>query len=54
MPHGHLFCKKCGAILDVMLPDIEKLIEESSKSELIEYELKVKGVCRACLACVSD
>ena len=54
MPHGHLFCKNCGAILDVMLPDIEKLIEESSKSELIEYELKVKGVCRACLACESD
>ena len=48
MPHGHLFCKNCGAILDVMLPDIERLIEESSKSELIEYELKVRGICRAC------
>ena len=51
MPHGHLFCKNCGAILDVMLPDIERLIEESSKSELIEYELKVRGICRACKAC---
>ena len=49
-----MFCKNCGAILDVMLPDIEKLIEKSSKSELIEYELKVKGVCSACLACESD
>ena len=53
-PHGHLFCKNCGAILDVMLPDIEKLIEESSKSELIEYELKVNGICKACLACKFD
>ena len=54
MPHGHLFCKNCGAILDVMLPEIEELIEKSSKSELIEYELKVMGICRACLAGESD
>ena len=47
-PHGHLFCKNCGAILDVMLPDIEKMISDSSECELLEYELKVKGLCKNC------
>ena len=47
-PHGHLFCKSCGKILDVMLPNLEKLIEDSSEAELFEYELKVQGVCKDC------
>ena len=49
-PHGHLFCKKCGEILDVMLPGIEKLISESSGAELIEYELLAEGICKSCKA----
>ena len=54
MPHGHLFCKSCGAILDVMIPDIEKLISDNSQAELIEYELKVNGICRACKSAAND
>ena len=53
-PHGHLFCKSCGAIYDVMLPGIERLISESSEAELIEYELKVQGICKSCKSAASD
>ena len=47
-PHGHLFCNRCGKIFDVMLPHLEKMIEDSSEAELFEYELKVQGVCKCC------
>lgn len=53
-PHGHLFCKSCGNIIDVMLPELERLIQESSKAELIEYELKVNGICNACKSAACD
>ena len=53
-PHGHLFCKSCGGISDILLPDIEKLIKESSEGELIEYELKVNGICKACRLAARD
>ena len=48
MPHGHLFCKSCGAIMDVIIPDIETEISKFSEAELIEYELKVMGICKTC------
>ena len=53
-PHGHLFCKSCGAILDVMLPGIEKLISENSGAELIEYELLAEGICKSCKSAAND
>ncbi len=49
-PHAHLFCKSCNGIYDIHLPDIEALIEESEKIKLTEYELKLTGVCKKCLA----
>jgi Fe2+ or Zn2+ uptake regulation protein len=48
IPHGHLFCKACGRIYDVSIPHLEELIRENSGAELIEYELKVHGICRFC------
>ncbi len=51
-PHGHFFCNECGGIFDIMLPEIECDIENATDFCVSEYELKVRGVCRACRASV--
>ena len=47
-PHGHLFCRECGNIFDINVPNLEGLIARTSVCDVSEYELKVRGVCGAC------
>ena len=47
-PHGHLFCKVCGGVFDLVVPSLEETIKKNCKAELYEYELKATGVCMEC------
>ena len=48
MPHGHLFCKGCNGIYDLVIPGLPMLIEKTSDCMLESYELKVRGICTEC------
>ena len=50
IPHGHLFCEVCGAVLDIDLPTLNESIEASVGEPVFSYELKVRGICRKCKA----
>ncbi len=52
MPHGHFFCRVCGSISDIELPKLEDEIKRASEASTFEYELKVRGICRACKSCI--
>jgi len=50
--HDHLFCVKCGAIVEFFDPRIEALqMENARESEfrLLQHHLNLYGVCRNCL-----
>lgn len=52
VPHAHLVCSDCGAVMDCDLEGIEKLkaqIFEASGFELDERNLVFKGLCEHCV-----
>ena len=49
--HDHLICLKCGRIIEVMSPEIEKLQESLAKKhrfEAVEHRMEIFGICKAC------
>lgn len=46
--HDHLVCCKCGALTDVMLPDLMKELQPLVDAELISYDLKLSYICPEC------
>lgn len=49
IPHGHLFCSECGNIFDFIIPDFDRQLLEFSGAVVDSYELKLRGICPACL-----
>ena len=48
VPHGHLFCERCGRIGDFSVEGFESILSDVIGSEITSYELKVRGVCQGC------
>jgi len=49
--HDHLVCLKCGGIIEVMSPEIEKLQERLArrhKFKAVRYRMQIFGICRTC------
>ncbi len=49
IPHGHLFCKNCGAVRDFEIPDFTRTLTEYTGGSMDSYELKVRYVCPECV-----
>jgi Fur family peroxide stress response transcriptional regulator len=52
VPHAHFVCTKCGAVLDVPLPDdpgIDSAASEKLGARVERHEITFRGVCRKCL-----
>ena len=50
--HDHIFCVKCGAIVEFFDPRIESLQEENADKadfRLLMHELNIYGVCQECI-----
>ena len=48
IPHGHLFCTRCGAVSDFEIPNFAEKLNEILKTQLESYELKVRHICDKC------
>ena len=49
--HDHLICLKCGRIIEVMSPEIEKLQENLAKKhrfKAVRHRMEIFGICRSC------
>ncbi len=49
--HDHLICLKCGRIIEVMSPEIEKLQERLAKKYSftpLRHTMQIFGTCRIC------
>lgn len=49
--HDHLVCVKCGKIIEVMNPEIEKLQSELAKKHnftALSHRMQIFGTCKAC------
>ena len=49
--HDHLICLKCGRIIEVRSPEIEKLQENLAKKhrfKTVRHRMEIFGICRTC------
>jgi Fur family ferric uptake transcriptional regulator len=49
--HDHLVCLKCGRIIEVMSPGIEKLQERLAKKHkfsAVRHKMEIFAFCRSC------
>lgn len=49
--HDHLVCLKCGRIIEVISPEIEKLQERLAKKHkftVVRHKMKIFGICSEC------
>ncbi len=49
--HHHLICGRCGTIEEVdedLLGDVEDRIADATGFTIVDHDLKIYGVCRAC------
>jgi Fur family ferric uptake transcriptional regulator len=49
--HDHLVCLKCGRIIEVMSPEIEKLQESLArkhKFKAVRHRMEIFGICTTC------
>ncbi|GFI16935.1 MAG: transcriptional repressor [Lachnospiraceae bacterium] len=47
--HDHLFCRKCGKLLDICLEDLTETIQKQVGVPMISYDLKINYICEECL-----
>ncbi len=50
--HHHLICNRCGKVIEVMedlLDDLEKIVEQKYEFKIIDHNLKIYGLCKECL-----
>ena len=50
LPHGHLFCTKCGMVTDFFINDFKDELEVIAGGKIDSYELKVRYLCPECRA----
>ena len=50
-PHSHLYCRRCGRMLDLPVPYDEALdrAAEESGCQVERHELVFEGICSACM-----
>jgi len=49
--HDHLVCLKCGRIIEVVSPEIERLQENLAKKhrfKAVRHRMEIFGICRTC------
>jgi len=49
--HEHITCKKCGAICEIQIENLAKVINAGAakaKFKHIEYAIRISGVCKNC------
>ncbi len=49
--HDHLICNKCGKIIEVISPEIEKLQEnlaEKHEFTVFRHRMEIYGICKTC------
>ena len=46
--HDHLYCTKCGKLLDVKLSDLTNKLENEIGCHIEGYDLKVNIICDEC------
>ena len=49
--HDHLVCLKCGGIIEVISPGIEKLQKSLAKKhrfKAVKHRMEIFGICRTC------
>lgn len=46
--HEHLFCSRCHRVTDAEKADVKHLLEEAFGITLLEYDLSMNVLCRAC------
>ena len=49
-PHGHLLCEECGRIWDFTIDGFDDIIKQTINEGFTSYELKVRKICKECLA----
>lgn len=48
IPHNHLICDCCGKLMDVCLPELQKLLEKKIKEPILSYDLMIHYICPGC------
>jgi len=49
--HDHLICTKCGKVIEVFSPEIEKLQKDLAKKynfTLVDHRMRLFGICKTC------
>lgn len=52
MPHNHFFCRGCGHILDLEMPEIDHinvLAETNFNGKIEDHIIYFRGLCETCL-----
>lgn len=47
-PHDHIICDSCGAVLDIHINGLKKLLEEETGLTVFDYNLLIKHICDDC------
>jgi len=50
-PHEHLTCEKCGFVIEVMIPELEKALRKAAVKAgftQVHHHLRVTGICPKC------
>lgn len=47
-PHDHAQCAQCGAISDLVVPELAGFLKERVDGEIISFDLIVNHVCARC------
>ncbi len=48
VPHGHLFCERCGSIYDFSIENFEGILSDVTGVGIDSYELRANGTCKRC------
>jgi Fe2+ or Zn2+ uptake regulation protein len=49
--HEHVTCKKCGAVCEIEVENLAKIIDDSAakaKFKNVEYAIRISGICESC------
>lgn len=47
-PHEHMQCIKCGALDDLLLPELLPLLLQKSAGKVLSYDLQLSYICPRC------
>jgi len=47
-PHGHMICKRCHSVSDLMMPKLLGELSSITGVDIDSYELKIRYICDEC------